>query len=96
VSDYPQAEGPSPFPASINITLDVYRNSIFDALPTYDATIYGVEDLDAFYLVDFDNPNTLVWGVDCVQGNDSLLDVGAPCSDSPVNIITSFNASSNS
>lgn len=58
--------GPSPFPAKIEIT--VYSNSeaSLNALPVFDAEINGIEGVTPYFLMDFSNSDTVVWGADCV------------------------------
>lgn len=75
--------------------IDVSTDASVNSLPTFNAIIYGIEDKDAYFLLTFENSNTVVWGIDCVQGEGYGMNLGAPCSDRPVNLKTSYNASSN-
>lgn len=85
--------GPNAFPALIDYTLTTNTNSSGSSLPTFDAKVDGIESVDPYFLLDFTNSNTVIWGVDCLQGNGTGLTLNASCSAEPTSLVTSFNSS---
>jgi hypothetical protein len=93
ILDTPITEGPDAFPSNINITLSTNTNSSINGLPTFDATVEGINSVP-YFLLDFSNSNTVVWGAACVQGNGTTgLMMNSSCSVSPTNLSSSFNSS---
>jgi hypothetical protein len=58
--------GPSPFPAKIDITVSSNSEQSINALPVFDAEINGIEGATPWFLMDFSNSDTVIWGADCV------------------------------
>jgi len=75
--------------------LNTDENSEQNGLPTFKATITGVTDVNAYYLLDFTASHTIVWNVDCVQTGVGNYLPGS-CELNPTLLSTNFNSANNS
>jgi hypothetical protein len=66
VMENPIPEGPDAFPTSINITLTANTESSMNGLPTFDATVEGIDSVTPYFLLDFSNDKTVIWGAGCL------------------------------
>lgn len=64
-----------------------------NGLPTFDATVAGIDSVTPYFLLDFTNDKTVVWGAGCVQGSGAGLVTNASCSAEPTNLMGAFNSS---
>lgn len=59
------AESADPFvPNAITVPVDAYY-AIENTIPTFNANMTGISDSEPYFMIDFQNSNTIAWNTDC-------------------------------
>lgn len=85
-------EGTDPFTVN-SLTLNTDSTSEQNGVPTFAATITGVSDSFAYYLMDFTADHTIVWAKGCNQTGLGNYEPGS-CELAPTLLSSSFDATS--
>jgi hypothetical protein len=82
--------GPNPFVVKEeDLTVDTEKQ-IYSGMPTFLASIVGVEENSPYFYADFNNDNTIVWANNCTQNVEDTTFQDS-CTASPTHLMTSFS-----